>query len=793
MPVEPTSEIVPGPRIASPRSAAGRAAWLATRVLMVLTLACAWIPFDPRMPEAGLDPSWMIAVNEAAARGMAFGRDLVFTYGPLAVLYTRVYHPGTDAMALVASIPVFVGYVAALWILSAGRIGLLLVASSVAIGALVHLPDPMVFWYPLLVLACADRLLPAGAPDRASRLAAFALLCVPFGLLPLVKGSMLISCGAVAGLLGLQLAIERRWSAVAVLVGVPTFTLVAGWVAVGQPVDALLDYFRWITPIISGYTAAMSSLGPSWEPLAVVAGSAVVLAALWLGMAGRPRRPMTLLAYALSLFLAFKGGFVRHDGHALVAGGFLLLASLSLVMAAPTRWTAAALLPAALVWGAIYGQYLPLGVGPIVEAWRNTHASAWQGAVDRFADPEAPDRAYRAALARIDREAGLLPLEGRADIYSHRQADLIASGARWSPRPVFQSYSAYTPALAELNRRHLTGAGAPDSIAFRVEPIDGRVPAGEDGASWPALLAAYRPVGFRDDVLVLRRAAGAVVPEPRAADGAPIRAEMGAPVAVPAGAAPVFVRIDVRPSWLGRLAGIVYKPGELRIGLRLVDGRTRTARFVAGPAPAGFVISPWVEDTTEFGMLYSDRGYLGTKRVESFWITAEWPARLWSQRYEVRFEPIGPTPSVEVRELLGFQPFVQLEAAAEMPIAERCDGNVDSMNGLPVGTAPIGADGLLTVSGWLAMSTEPAVLPERVLLSLSDASGARHYVRTRTVQRTDLGQHFRNPAMDTAGFAATVDVSALKGPHELGVVVESAGRTARCPQFRIPVTLRGAA
>ncbi|MEI7447879.1 MAG: hypothetical protein WCK28_23525, partial [Burkholderiales bacterium] len=258
-------------------------------------------------------------------------------------------------------------------------------------------------------------------------------------------------------------------------------------------------------------------------------------------------------------------------------------------------------------------------------------------------------------------------------------------------------------------------------------------------------------------------------------------------------AAPVFVRIDVRPSWLGRLAGIVYKPGELRIGLRLVDGRTRTARFVAGPAPAGFVISPWVEDTTEFGMLYSDRGYLGTKRVESFWITAEWPARLWSQRYEVRFEPIGPTPSVDVRELLGFQPFVQLDAAVELPIAERCDGNVDSMNGLPVGTVPIGADGLLTVSGWLAMSTERGVLPERVLLSLTDASGARHYVRTRSVQRTDLGQHFRDPAMDTAGFAATVDVSALKGPHELGIVVESDGRTARCPQFRIPVTLRGSA
>ena len=38
---------------------------------------------------AGLDPSWVIGLHLAADKGMIFGRDLVFTYGPLGYLSAR--------------------------------------------------------------------------------------------------------------------------------------------------------------------------------------------------------------------------------------------------------------------------------------------------------------------------------------------------------------------------------------------------------------------------------------------------------------------------------------------------------------------------------------------------------------------------------------------------------------------------------------------------------------------------------------------------------------------------------
>ena len=54
------------------------------------------MPLSPRFPKIGLDPSWMYALNEAVARHLVFGRDVVFTYGPLASVCTKMFHPATD-------------------------------------------------------------------------------------------------------------------------------------------------------------------------------------------------------------------------------------------------------------------------------------------------------------------------------------------------------------------------------------------------------------------------------------------------------------------------------------------------------------------------------------------------------------------------------------------------------------------------------------------------------------------------------------------------------------------------
>jgi hypothetical protein len=55
---------------------------------LILLIIYSWLAFLP-LPQpnvVGLDPSWAYAISRAAADGLIFGKDIIFTYGPLGYL-----------------------------------------------------------------------------------------------------------------------------------------------------------------------------------------------------------------------------------------------------------------------------------------------------------------------------------------------------------------------------------------------------------------------------------------------------------------------------------------------------------------------------------------------------------------------------------------------------------------------------------------------------------------------------------------------------------------------------------
>src|SRR5262249_4425876 len=61
-------------------------------LLFVANSAAVYIvlaPLDFRMPAYGSDPSWVAVLGEASTHGWRFGRDIVFSGGPLSSLYTH--------------------------------------------------------------------------------------------------------------------------------------------------------------------------------------------------------------------------------------------------------------------------------------------------------------------------------------------------------------------------------------------------------------------------------------------------------------------------------------------------------------------------------------------------------------------------------------------------------------------------------------------------------------------------------------------------------------------------------
>ena len=79
--------------------------WFKIAVVFVAMVATVLfiIPLYPGFPGVGLDISWEYGLNEAVARHLVFGRDIIFTLGPLGLVFANMYHPATNWILLFVS------------------------------------------------------------------------------------------------------------------------------------------------------------------------------------------------------------------------------------------------------------------------------------------------------------------------------------------------------------------------------------------------------------------------------------------------------------------------------------------------------------------------------------------------------------------------------------------------------------------------------------------------------------------------------------------------------------------
>jgi hypothetical protein len=763
-------------------------------LVLLITIIATFVPFSPGMPAPGLDPSWQFGMNQATAQGLSFGKEIIFTFGPYASIYTKSYHPSIDLMMVSGSLYLAILYWACFVFLMKNVQYRWVLAFCAVLAGLMYLRDPLLFSFPLLVGLLTFKSLSSNEGNLTkSRLAPFyvALLFTPLGLLPLVKGSILILCGAVTALCSAFFIANRHRLLAIICLFTPMVSMLFFWIASGQSVTTLPNYFISIASIVSGYTEAMAVDGNIYEVVLYLAASAFLLLTISIQTKITNSSKIFLFCiYSVFLFLSFKGGFVRHDGHAIMSGTSILIAALLLPFVFNTRIILPAIFFALISWNYIDSHYISTSTERIANNFKSTYSSAWHGIKNRLENKNWPRLDYDAAVTSLREQASFPVLQGTTDIYSYNQSYLIASGNTWSPRPIFQSYSVYTPALAEINRNHLQGSQAPDNIIFKVEPIDGRLPLLEDGASWPVLMANYQPTRIANDFLFLQKKGNSrASEEPLKLTSEKHR--FGENVNLPQSSQAVFARIEIKPTILGRLASIFYKPSQLHITIELNNGLKKQYRLIAGMAKSGFVISPLIENTAEFGMLYGENGFLAGKLVKAIAIAPrDSGTLLWNDEYTVTFNQIRhPTP-IDISKIYKFDGFDDELPGSKITMAEKCDGSIDAVNNMSPVPKQFSVSNLLEVNGWLAASVDKAALPEAVYVVMTDDNGNHKYLSTRVMARPDVGAAFKKPVLNASGYTTMVDISALEGKYTLGLAIKMSDELQICPQFKIPVTIK---
>lgn len=497
--------------------------------LAALTAAIAsWaVPF--RDPGVGLDPSWAQALVEATDSARRFGREIVFTYGPL-------HQAATSQISdnLTAVIVARVGFTA-IWFAVQVAIGLLFgcwaeacITLATMIGAGPK-TDVLFYLFALLgILAPAAARLRPGGTTLAAQTWLGACLLAGSLLATLVKLSYLGAAIPVVLLaFGFWLLEFRKHRAshqlasLAMLIGVPGLVLYGAWgLTCGWSPSDLLSYYAGPNlEMVRGYSDAMA-LAPQfkaiWTLFAYWLSALSILFLLctlllgatdWAGFVRTARNPhhlLTLACLTMLVWIVFKSSFVRDGGGHVSIGALWLLTALLVVIGFswdPLRRALARDHGGLVALGLVVPLALSgvLGVSSGYRPSPGKAATYLRGFFETFSLLSPAGRSRLAARRsrviesfRATSEDYKIPAGATADVIPWDITNVLANNLTYTPRPVPQSYAAYSKSLQAANKDFLNTPGrAPEWLIVSIKEIDRRLRIGLDSPALAAINNSY--------------------------------------------------------------------------------------------------------------------------------------------------------------------------------------------------------------------------------------------------------------------------------------------------------------
>lgn len=571
------------------------------------------------LPNPGLDPSWIVGINWAHVNDFQFGTDVVFTYGVLGflgqplILDYDLWKMGIIFSALVNFLLIFSSYLllrefCARWYHYVFLIPILLVI----------LPVTAPQWKMLISLSLFLYLILVQKSTPGTHL--LYLSAIGFGLAvnSLIKFDMLWnSLYLILVFCGINYVTKHNIRQGATLLASFSVSFLAIWLTMQQHLENILPYLIGGLELTRGYSEAMAISGSLWQ---VVAGCISFLFIIMVGVYFFIQKRRELVVFFIltgfMLFSVFKSGFVRHDAHILTfLAVFALFLGFTLVLLTNKLKTSKlkrivtfdiilclAMIGSFMVSICIIVPWAPQ-INVISQAPSNElslHIMSNETLFDNLvaSQKEIIKNAYPLEAALIDR------IDNQSvDIFPWDVALCWAYDLNWSPRPVFQSYTAYTPYLDTINSQHFVDdEESPKNILYFYSSIDGRYPLFEEPETFRTILNNYSYVDQSNGFIQLNRSSR---PVGEAEDIGLKTVGMGEPIDIPDYNGEIFGYIDVRHTLWGTLMKTVYKPEPVYVQFRLKDGVvSQWYRFIPDNAVNGLFLSQYVGDADTLAWIF---------------------------------------------------------------------------------------------------------------------------------------------------------------------------------------------
>ncbi len=588
----------------------------------VLLIYVILLTFPPLIVDTrnDVDYSMYMGWYKAAKEGLVYGRDILFTYGPLGFLtapifiYEDLWVCSAIYMMAVYALVIF-GCCLYIRKMKANLVKTVVFATIFAVVFRGWLNSRPSRDFELLLSILIFSYLYIRGKGKVIWLAGLAFL---YSVLPFIKFSTTMA-GAIAGavLMFVLILDKRRKEAAAFLAaGLVSFG-VLGLLLIGPP-KAIFTYLYGCWQIVSGYSDAVGAAGANETRVAdfsaaIFAWVSYLFLLCYYALREKRDELIYLVLCFGALFLSFKLGFVRRDYEHLVFFYSMWLAVFGLFF---LRSFADA---------KIIRYFILLFIFVMLYQGRaNISSFLWtpKGAANELKNlqlsfnllrgigAEEQESNVRQQLTQFFplKDETVEMLSGRTmDVFPYDVAMTEAYGFKWHPRPVYLSYQAYTEYLDGLNAKHFSSESAPEYVLYALRSFDYRYAIFDEPATFRTLLQRYRPCAADGEFIVLQKNPSAVS-ETEKYIGERI-GKLGKMIPLPAaGDGLLFARIHIECSPAGLICKALYKLPNVYIGFINEGGiiNDRIYRFVFSNAMDGVFVSKYIISQNNLLALWQD-------------------------------------------------------------------------------------------------------------------------------------------------------------------------------------------
>lgn len=574
--------------------------------LLWLSLLRFPVPMEPT-----LDPSWQQALGHFYQRNFQAGVDYIFTYGPLGYFLTNFYNADLFWQKILWELEVKF-FLVVLFIWTCWRsysnnavkflYGILLV---------IVLPMSGDAQYKLAFLTLTAFVMQSCDQISAG---ALALAVQFFAVLSLAKFTFFLFATICLFSIAVALLEKRSLQTAAGFIVLSLLGLLSTWLACSQHLLNLPQFVSTSLQVAAGYSEAMARPYPDvshFLPHIVIVCSLLAISII-LTICRRPRDGTTILmsgVIAAGAFLAWKHGFVRPGpGHLIGFFAFATLAPFVLIFPLTLKR------PSDMALNLAVGACSLLAVMTIMNILiKNNPSRHPTSFLLQRANLSVKSARSLGSLndlkARNDKKITKLQerydlpsirsriAQQSVDIISYQQGIILLNGFNWRPRPVFQSFVTYTPELLRTNADFFASDLAPTFIIFKLQTIDQRFPTLDDNAALRIIFRKYKPVLKENGFLLLQRdTTGENNASPASAPVLERQVRFGEAIDIGSlgDDKQYSLSLDIRPSWLGRIRKLLYKPPLTSIEVTFANGRKRRYRIIPEMVRSAFLFTPLI-------------------------------------------------------------------------------------------------------------------------------------------------------------------------------------------------------